>query len=157
MDEICDDAAFDKLVGGGLSNLRKRRRRARVCSPPTPTTRLWHRAHNILLAPFSLQSMQDYMPMMLDLAEQLCDKWERLNPDEEVDVPADMTRLTLDTIALCGFGYRFNSFYRDDPAPVRRRDGAHARGVPAARPVDCRSSPGFGCGRPVSWKRTRRS
>ena len=36
-----------------------------------------------------------------------------VNPGEEVDVPADMTRLTLDTIALCGFGYRFNSFYRD--------------------------------------------
>ena len=28
-----------------------------------------------------------------------------------------MTRLTLDTIALCGFGYRFNSFYRDTPHP----------------------------------------
>ena len=23
-------------------------------------------------------------------------------------------RLTLDTIALCAFGYRFNSFYRED-------------------------------------------
>ena len=34
-----------------------------------------------------------------------------------VDVPADMTRLTLDTIALCGFGYRFNSFYREEPHP----------------------------------------
>ena len=28
-----------------------------------------------------------------------------------------MTRLTLDTIALCGFGYRFNSFYRDTQHP----------------------------------------
>jgi cytochrome P450/NADPH-cytochrome P450 reductase len=28
-----------------------------------------------------------------------------------------MTRLTLDTIALCGFGYRFNSFYRESPHP----------------------------------------
>ena len=28
-----------------------------------------------------------------------------------------MTRLTLDTIALCGFGYRFNSFYRETPHP----------------------------------------
>lgn len=34
-----------------------------------------------------------------------------------MDVPADMTRLTLDTIALCGFGYRFNSFYRETPHP----------------------------------------
>lgn len=28
-----------------------------------------------------------------------------------------MTRLTLDTIALCGFNYRFNSFYREDSHP----------------------------------------
>ena len=54
---------------------------------------------------------------MLDIAVQLMQKWERLNPDDTVDVPADMTRLTLDTIALCGFDYRFNSFYRDTPHP----------------------------------------
>jgi cytochrome P450/NADPH-cytochrome P450 reductase len=54
---------------------------------------------------------------MLDVADQLVDKWARLNPGEEVDVAADMTRLTLDTIALCGFGYRFNSFYRESPHP----------------------------------------
>ena len=59
--------------------------------------------------------------MMLDLAEQLMDKWSRVNPDDDVDVPADMTRLTLDTIALCGFGYRFNSFYRDTEHPSSRR------------------------------------
>ena len=75
------------------------------------------RAHNILMAPFSLQAMRDYMPKMLDVADQLMDKWARLNPGEEVDVAADMTRLTLDTIALCGFGYRFNSFYRETPHP----------------------------------------
>jgi cytochrome P450/NADPH-cytochrome P450 reductase len=28
-----------------------------------------------------------------------------------------MTRLTLDTIGLCGFGYRFNSFYSEEPHP----------------------------------------
>ena len=84
------------------------------------------------MAPFSLQAMRDYMPTMVDIAEQLMDKWARLNPGEEVDVPADMTRLTLDTIALCGFGYRFNSFYRDTPHPfveamVRRADESQAR------------------------------
>ena len=69
------------------------------------------------MSPFSLQAMRDYVPKMADIAEQLMDKWGRLNPGEDVDVPADMTRLTLDTIALCGFGYRFNSFYRDTPHP----------------------------------------
>ena len=44
-------------------------------------------------------------------------KWARLNPDDDVNVPQDMTALTLDTIALCGFDYRFNSFYRETPHP----------------------------------------
>jgi cytochrome P450/NADPH-cytochrome P450 reductase len=44
-------------------------------------------------------------------------KWERLNGDEEIDVVHDMTALTLDTIGLCGFDYRFNSFYRRDYHP----------------------------------------
>ena len=69
------------------------------------------------MSPFSLQAMRDYMPRMVDIADQLMDKWDRLNEGDEVDVPDDMTRLTLDTIALCGFGYRFNSFYRDTPHP----------------------------------------
>src|SRR5437762_10564773 len=61
--------------------------------------------------------MRGYYPRMLDVAVQRMQKWERLNPDDTVDVPGDMTRLTLDTIALCGFNYRFNSFYRDTPHP----------------------------------------
>ena len=54
---------------------------------------------------------------MVDIAEQLVKKWERLNGDEEIDVVHDMTALTLDTIGLCGFDYRFNSFYRRDYHP----------------------------------------
>ena len=71
----------------------------------------------MLLPAFSMDAMRSYYPRMLDIAVQLMQKWERLNPDDMVDVPADMTRLTLDTIALCGFNYRFNSFYRDTPHP----------------------------------------
>jgi cytochrome P450/NADPH-cytochrome P450 reductase len=116
VDEICDEQRFDKQVGGGLSNLRRGGMSNGLFTSRTDDP-LWHRAHNILMPPFSQQAMRDYMPKMLDIADQLMEKWARLNPGEDVDVPADMTRLTLDTIALCGFGYRFNSFYRDTPHP----------------------------------------
>ena len=116
VDEVCDDARFDKMVGGGLGNLKQSGAGSGLFTADTDDP-LWHRAHNILMSPFSQQSMRDYMPRMLDVADQLMDKWSRLNPGDEVDVPADMTRLTLDTIALCGFGYRFNSFYRETPHP----------------------------------------
>ena len=61
------------------------------------------------MAPFSQQAMRGYMPRMVDIAGQLVDKWSRLNPDDEVNVPQDMTALTLDTIALCGFGEIVNT------------------------------------------------
>jgi cytochrome P450/NADPH-cytochrome P450 reductase len=61
--------------------------------------------------------MAGYLPLMHDIASQLCNKWERLNADDEIDVVHDMTALALDTIGVCGFDYRFNSFYRRDYHP----------------------------------------
>ena len=116
VDEICDDTRFDKKIGGGLGVLQRGPAGKGLFTAETDDP-LWVRAHNVLMTPFSMQAMRDYMPKMLDVADQLVDKWARLNPGEEVDVAADMTRLTLDTIALCGFGYRFNSFYRESPHP----------------------------------------
>lgn len=77
----------------------------------------WKKAHNILLPSFSRTAMRGYFDKMLDLAMQLIQKWSRLNPDDQIEVPEDMTRLAMDTIGLCGFNYRFNSFYRDQPHP----------------------------------------
>ncbi|MDB5074771.1 MAG: Cytochrome, partial [Chloroflexi bacterium] len=115
VDELSDDTRFDKSLGSGLQE-----RRAMVgdglftawTNEPN-----WHKAHNILLPTFGRQAMKGYMPEMLDLASQLMLKWQRLNPEDQVDVPGDLTRLTLDTIGLCGFDYRFNSFYRTDQHP----------------------------------------
>ena len=61
--------------------------------------------------------MHNYLPMMLDVGNQLVTKWERMNADDEIDVVHDMTAVALDTIGMCGFDYRFNSFYRRDYHP----------------------------------------
>ena len=115
VDELCDEKRFDKSVRGGL-------RKARALGGDGLFTAYtsepnWSKAHNILLPNFGDRALQGYHPSMLDLAEQLMLKWERLNPDDDIDVTHDMTALTLDTIGLCGFGYRFNSFYRDENHP----------------------------------------
>ena len=115
-DELCDDSRFDKDVGQGLGALATGPAGRGLFTSATSDPN-WLKAHNVLLPAFSLSAMRGYYPQMLDIAVQLTQKWERLNPDDTVDVPADMTRLTLDTIALCGFNYRFNSFYRDTPHP----------------------------------------
>jgi cytochrome P450/NADPH-cytochrome P450 reductase len=116
IDDLCDDERFDKLVGDGQKAVRSFGRSAGLFTSDTDDPN-WGKAHNILLPNFSMQAMRDYVPMMNDIASQLMQKWERLNPGELVDVTDDTTRLTLDTIALCGFGYRFNSFYRDTQHP----------------------------------------
>src|SRR5690242_7806574 len=70
VEEICDDARFDKVVSGGLANVRQTATSTGLFTAETADP-LWHRAHNILMKPFSLQSMRDYVPMMLDIASQL--------------------------------------------------------------------------------------
>ncbi|MFM9425768.1 cytochrome P450/NADPH-cytochrome P450 reductase [Variovorax sp. GrIS 2.14] len=110
VDELCEEARFDKSTKGALRRLRAASHGLFTSDTHEAT---WTKPHNILLANFSQRAMQAYHPMMLDIAEQLVTKWERLNFDDEVDVTRDMTALTLDTIGLCGFGYRFNSFYRE--------------------------------------------
>jgi cytochrome P450 / NADPH-cytochrome P450 reductase len=116
VNELCDESRFDKEVGPGLKALAEDPAGAGLLTSETLDPK-WHKDHNILLPAFSLDAMRGYLPRMLDIAVQLIQKWERLNPEDSVDVTADTTRLTLDTIALCGFNYRFNSFYRDTPYP----------------------------------------
>ncbi len=116
VDPLCDESRFDKKIGGGLKTLASGPTGRGLFTSETQDPN-WRKAHNVLLPAFSMDAMRGYHPRMLDIATQLMLKWERLNPDDTVDLPADMTRLTLDTIALCGFDYRFNSFYRDTPHP----------------------------------------
>ncbi|KHE72043.1 bifunctional cytochrome P450/NADPH--P450 reductase [Halobacillus sp. BBL2006] len=113
--EICDESRFDKQIGPALQKVRSFGGDGLFTSATSEPN--WKKAHNILLPSFSQQAMKGYHDKMVDLATQLVQKWARLNPKEAVDVPEDMTRLTLDTIGLCGFNYRFNSFYRETSHP----------------------------------------
>jgi cytochrome P450/NADPH-cytochrome P450 reductase len=115
VDELSDEKRFDKTVRGPLRRVRAIGGDGLFTADTDEPN--WSKAHNILLQPFGNRAMQSYHPSMVDIAEQLVKKWERLNADEEIDVVHDMTALTLDTIGLCGFDYRFNSFYRRDYHP----------------------------------------
>ncbi|MEC5231029.1 bifunctional P-450/NADPH--P450 reductase [Bacillus inaquosorum] len=113
--EVCDEERFDKSIEGALEKVRAFSGDGLFTSWTHEPN--WRKAHNILMPTFSQQAMKDYHEKMVDIAVQLIQKWARLNPNEAVDVPGDMTRLTLDTIGLCGFNYRFNSYYRETPHP----------------------------------------
>ncbi|HEY1100529.1 MAG TPA: cytochrome P450, partial [Myxococcota bacterium] len=113
--EAADEARFEKIVHSVLRHLRDLAGDALFTAHNHEPN--WAKAHRVLMPAFGPGAMRDTFDSMLDIAEQLMTKWERLGPDEVLDVADNMTRLTLDTIALCGFDYRFNSFYKADQHP----------------------------------------
>lgn len=115
VDELCDETRFRKLVHGPLVHLKPMAGDALFTAETDDP--VWGRAHRILMPAFGPQSMRDYFDPMLDIAEQLVTKWARKGEKTDHDVAMEMTQLTLDTIALCGFGYRFNSFYQNELPP----------------------------------------
>jgi cytochrome P450 / NADPH-cytochrome P450 reductase len=112
--ELCDEKRFRKIPGPGLRSVRSFAGDGLFTAFSEEDN--WGRAHRILLPAFSQRAMRGYYDMMLEVCDALLAKWEtRLG--EEVNVPDDMTRFTLDSIAIAGFGYRFNSFGKDKLDP----------------------------------------
>ncbi|MFD1931099.1 bifunctional cytochrome P450/NADPH--P450 reductase [Nonomuraea mangrovi] len=118
--EVCDETRFYKGINPPLSIVRD------FAGDGLFTARhdepVWGHAHRILMPAFSQRSMKAYYPQMLEVAEQLIASWSR-RQGEDLHVPDDMTRLTLDVISLTGFGYRFNSFDSPELHPFLRAMG----------------------------------
>jgi len=115
VNELSDESRFDKKVHGVLLQQRENAGDGLFTSRTQEAN--WGIAHRILTAGFSPTGLRDMYPAMWDILEQLLLKWERIGPEERIDIADSMTRLTLDTIALCAFSYRFNSFYEKELHP----------------------------------------
>lgn len=131
VNELCDEQRFDKQVHQPLAQIRTFAGDGLFTAYTQEPN--WGKAHRILMPAFGPASLRTMFPGMLDIAEQLLLKWERQGPEQGIDFVDNATRLTLDTIALTGFGYRFNSFYQSDLHPfvgamVRSLDEAGMRG-----------------------------
>ena len=113
--DACDESRFDKHVHGVLKHIRDFAGDGLFTAHTTEPN--WGKAHRLLLPAFSPLAMRDYFDDMVEIADQMLTKWARLGPEASLDIPDNMTRLTLDTIALSGFGYRFNSFYQNEMHP----------------------------------------
>ncbi|MER7179067.1 cytochrome P450 [Streptomyces hyaluromycini] len=113
--EVCDETRFFKQIektplnhvrdftGAGLFTAHQHEEE-------------WAMAHRILLPAFSQRAMKNYYGQMLEIAQNLVGKWES-REGRPVNITDDYTRLTLDTIALSGFGYRFGSFAEEELHP----------------------------------------
>lgn len=114
--ELSDDTRFAKHVGFHLPPLRRIVGDALFTAENDEPN--WQLAHDILTPAFTRDAMLGYHAIMLDVARELLARWDAAaERGQRVDVAADMTRLTLETIGRTGFGYRFASFDRDQPHP----------------------------------------
>ena len=112
--ELADPTRFRKVLNKALWELRT------VVGDGLFTARTeepnWAVAHRVLMPAFGQRAMRGYFPMMLEVADSLVAKWASA-PGADIQVADDMTRLTMDTISLAGFGRRFGSFARPDLHP----------------------------------------
>lgn len=114
--ELSDDTRFAKHVALPLRALRRIVGDALFTAENDEPN--WQLAHDILAPAFTREAMRGYHPIMLEVARELLARWDAAAEHaQRVDVTADMTRLTMETIGRAGFGYRFASFERDRPHP----------------------------------------
>ena len=124
VDELSDESRFHKLVHPALQVIRNFAGNGLFTSEFDDPD--WGKAHRILMPAFNPLALRSMYGQMTDIADQLMLKWSRSSSDAAIDVASDFTRLTLDTIALCSFSYRFNSFYTEGFHPFVN---AMARGL----------------------------
>lgn len=107
--ELSDETRFDKKLHQPLERVRDFAGDGLITADTREPN--WPLAHRILASAFNPATLRAMFEPMRDLATQLVLKWERHGPAARIDLTDDMTRLTVDTIALCAFGHRLNSFY----------------------------------------------
>ncbi|PXW35566.1 UNVERIFIED_CONTAM: unspecific monooxygenase [Williamsia faeni] len=105
--ELNDEKRFAKHLGPELEGLVPAAGDGLFTAENESTN--WQAAHQLLVPAFSQQAMRNYHPVMLEVAAELTDKWDR-RLGGAVDVPADMTRVALETIGRSAAGYSFGSF-----------------------------------------------
>jgi cytochrome P450 len=110
VEEINDEKRFRKHVGRPLEKLRTLVTDGLFTAFHHEPS--WSKAHNILMPGFTRDAMRGYHQTMLETTRELIARWDEHATAEFVDVPAEMSKLTLEMIGRAGFGYSFDSFDR---------------------------------------------
>ncbi|KAF9263922.1 cytochrome P450 [Marasmius fiardii PR-910] len=112
VNEVSNDSKFKKTIASGLVEVRK------LLGDGLVTAHLeeknWGIAHRLLMPAFSTLAIRDMLEDMRDICNQLLLKVRLFGPDHVIDPSDDLTRVALDTIALCSMSYRMNSFYTEN-------------------------------------------
>lgn len=139
--ELSDDRRFAKHLAPGVEALRSLAGDGLFTAFNDEPN--WRHAHELLAPAFTQSAMRAYHATMLDVTADLLAHWDRRAAgDGLVDVAADMTKLTLETIGRTGFSYSFSRSSASDRTRSSRRWSAVSRSRSAAPYGGCRSSAG---------------
>ena len=111
--ELADESRFAKALSPALVALREFDGEGLFTAYNDETN--WRLAQDLLRPAFAKDAMQRYHPVMLQAARELFAVWDAGRGT--VDVSADMTRLTMETISRTAFSHDFGSFTRTEPHP----------------------------------------
>ncbi|CUA74077.1 NADPH-ferrihemoprotein reductase [Rhizoctonia solani] len=110
--DVLDESRFHKHIESNLGEVRN------LVGDGLFTARHgepnWRIAHRILMPACGPSAIKGIFDDMVDVASQLVLKWERFGSHHDIDPAVDFMRLAFDTIALCTFNYRLNSFYTEN-------------------------------------------
>lgn len=113
--EVDDETKFEKAVHGPIRQIRDGMGDGLFTAETRDSA--WLTAHRILIPALGPLAIRGMFPLMADIASQLATKWCRYGSKNVITPTDDFTRLTLDTLALCAFDYRLNSFYEPTMHP----------------------------------------
>ncbi|KAJ5289018.1 Oxidoreductase FAD/NAD(P)-binding [Penicillium angulare] len=116
INEVCDEERFTKGASEALKQIRNGTNDG-LFTADYPGEENWAVAHRVLVPAFGPLAIRGMFDEMYDIATQLVMKWARQGASTPIPVADEFTRLTLDTIALCAMGTRFNSFYHEEMHP----------------------------------------
>lgn len=114
--ELCDESRFAKNITATLARVRPLAGDGLFTAYHGEPN--WQRAHDVLLPGFSYAGLRAYHAAMLDINCTMIERWDANARVAPVDVSNDLQKLAMDTVALAGFGSRFDSFDCPGLAPI---------------------------------------
>ncbi len=114
--ELCDENRFAKNLTATLARVRPLAGDGLFTAYHGEPS--WQLAHDVLLPGFSYAGLRAYHGAMLDINCGLIERWDACAGVRSVDVSTDLQKLAMDTVALAGFGSRFDSFDCPGLAPI---------------------------------------
>lgn len=114
--ELCDESRFAKNLTATLARVRPLAGDGLFTAYHGEPN--WQRAHDVLLPGFSYAGLRAYHAAMLDINCKMIERWDASAGVGPVDVSNDLQKLAMDTVALAGFGSRFDSFDCPGLAPI---------------------------------------